>query len=461
MSFNLVVCMDSFYNGSMQNAVLIFNARLVDANTDKKNSAVLLANGKIKSFPDKASLKKLLNDDSVSKFDAKGLCVLPSFIDMHSHFRDPGLTQKEDIETGSSAAAAGGFSTCVLMPNTNPVVSSQEQAEVNNKKAFEFGRCRTIQAVSITKNFDGKTVSHLESLDQKKVPVISEDGKEVCSSSVMLEAMKIAAKKKIVVSCHCEDSFLAESARPFRKAAFELLSKENISPAEKKEAANNLRKADSLLACAEDTATFRNLRLAKDAGCHIHLCHVSTAACVEAAKKARQEGLDVTFEITPHHIFMNGEKAPGIFNIVNPPLRSENDRLALIQALKDGSANCIATDHAPHTALDKKNGSPGFSGLETAFSACYTMLVKEHGMSLKKLSELMSANPARILGLKNEGLLKEGFAANLVLVDLERQWTVRGQKFASKGKFTPLEGKKLFGFIKETFFNGNIVFSSL
>ena len=435
--------MDSFYNGSMQNAVLIFNARLVDANTDKKNSAVLLACGKIKSFP------------------AKGLCVLPSFIDMHSHFRDPGLTQKEDIETGSCAAAAGGFSTCVLMPNTNPVVSSPVQAELNNKKAFEFGKCRTIQAVSITKDFDGKTISHLESLDQKKVPVISEDGKEVCNSFVMLEAMKIAAKKKIVVSCHCEDPFLAESARPFRKAALELLSKENVSPAEKKDAANNLRKADSLLACAEDTATFRNLRLAKDAGCHIHLCHVSTAACVEAAKKARQEGVDVTFEITPHHIFMNGEKAPGIFNIVNPPLRSENDRLALIKALKDGTADCIATDHAPHTVLDKKNGSPGFSGLETAFSACHTMLVKEHGMSLKKLSELMSANPAKILGLKNEGLLKEGFVANLVLVDLEKQWTVRGQKFASKGKFTPLEGKKLLGFIKATFFNGNIVFSSL
>ncbi len=445
----------------MQNSVLIFNARLVDAGTDKKNAAVLLSGGKIKLFPDKSLLKKLLNDGSVFKLDAKGLCVMPSFIDMHSHFRDPGFTQKEDIESGSLAAAAGGFSACVLMPNTSPVVSSQEQAEANNLKASEFGRCRTIQTVSITRDFDGKTISHLEQLDRKKVPVISEDGKEVCSSAVMLEAMKIAARKKIIVSCHCEDPFLAESARPFRKTALNLLSAENISPQVKKEAVENLKKADSLLACAEDTATFRNLRLAKEAGCHIHLCHVSTAACVEAAKKARSEGVDVTFEITPHHIFLNGEKAPGIFNIVNPPLRSESDRLALVQALKNGDADCIATDHAPHTALDKKNGSPGFSGLETAFSACYTMLVKESGMSLKRLSELMSANPARILGLKNEGLLREGFSANLVLVDLEKQWTVRGQKFASKGKFTPLEGKKLFGSVKATFFNGNIVFSSL
>ncbi|MGN0729398.1 dihydroorotase [Treponema sp.] len=442
----------------MRNAVVIFNARLVDATMDKKNAAIFLENGKIKEFPDKSALKEILKDDSVLKLDAKGCCVLPSFIDMHSHFRDPGFTQKEDIESGSSAAAAGGFSTCVLMPNTNPVVSSQELAEFNNSKAEKLGLCKVFQSVSITENFDGKTTSHLDRLERAKVPVISEDGKEVCDSSVMLGAMKIAAKKKIVVCCHCEDPFLAESARPFRKAALEILAENGGGSKEKKEAVEKLKAADSILACAEDAATFRNLRLAKDAGCHIHLCHVSTSASVEAAKKARQEGVDVTFEITPHHIFMSGGKAPEIFNIVNPPLRSESDRLALIQALKNGDADCIATDHAPHTLQDKKNGSPGFSGLETAFSACYTMLSRKFGISLKRLSQLMSANPAKILGLKKEGLLKEGYAANIVVVNLDKCWIVRGASFMSRGKYTPLEGKKLFGAVEATFFNGRLVF---
>lgn len=438
----------------MSNLTLIYNARIVDAENDIKNSAVLIKNGKIFSFPSKTELKKILEDSSVEKIDAAGKILMPGFIDTHAHFRDPGLTQKEDITTGSRAAAAGGYTTCVLMPNTNPVCSSQVMAEENISKAKEAGFCNVIQSVSITKNFEGTDISHLESLNPKVVPVITEDGKEVMDSAIMLKAMKIAASKKITVSCHCEDPFLAAAARPLRTEALE-----KLSAGDKKTAAALLNQADELLACAEDSATDRNLRLAKTAGCHIHLCHVSTGHCVKSAIQAAHNGTDVTFEITPHHIYFESGKAPVIFNIVNPPLRKKNDRLALIEALKNGTAFCIGTDHAPHTAQDKKNGAPGFSGIETSFSVCNTVLCQENGMSLKQLSRLMSANPAQLLGLKNKGLIKEGFAADLTIVDAEKTWTVRGQQFESKGKFTPLEGKKLKGKVFMTILGGKVVYS--
>ena len=232
-----------------------------------------------------------------------------------------------------------------------------------------------------------------------------------------------------------------------------------LSAEDKKTAAALLNQADELLACAEDSATDRNLRLAKTAGCHIHLCHVSTAHCVDSAMAALKDGVNVTFEITPHHIFFESGKAPVIFNIVNPPLRKKSDRDALIDALKSEKAFCIGTDHAPHTADDKKNGAPGFSGIETAFAACHTVLCRENGMSLKQLSKLMSCNPASLLGLKNKGLLKEGFDADIAIVDVDKQWTVHSSNFKSKGKFTPLEGKKLWGQVQATFLKGKNVFT--
>lgn len=444
----------------MNNTILIYNARLVDETMDKKGFAVIIRDGKIDCFPGKQTVKEMLRDENpkIEKIDAKGAVLMPSFIDTHAHFRDPGLTHKEDIITGSMAAAKGGFGTVVLMPNTNPVCSSQKMAEENIQKAKEAGFCNVIQSVSITKNFEGTDTSHLENLDPKIVPVITEDGKEVMDSAVMLKAMKIAASKKMIVSCHCEDPFLAAEAKPLRSHALKLLAETPEGYA--KNAAEHLNTADEILACAEDCATDRNLRLAKTAGCHIHLCHVSTEHCVKSAERAAKDGVNVTYEITPHHIYFESGKAPVIFNIVNPPLRKKGDRLALIQALKKGKAFCIGTDHAPHTADDKKNGAPGFSGIETAFAVCNTILCKENKVSLKQLSRLMSANPAKLLGLKNKGLLAEGYDADLVLVDADKKWTVHGEEFASKGKFTPLEGKKLTGKVMKTILAGKIVYEA-
>ena len=445
-------------NKMAERQLLIYNARLVDASLDKKG-ALLIKGGKIHSLLNSEQSRKLLNQEGIDKFDAKGLVLLPSFIDMHAHFRDPGQTQKEDIASGCAAAAAGGFGTLVLMPNTAPVVSLQKEAQANDKKAEQTGLAHVIQSVSITSRFDGSTISHLNELNKSIVPLITEDGHEVTDSSVMLSAMKIAAKKGLIVSCHSEDPFLAQAARPLRKAALELLKKNkgNPSPEQKKEAAAYLRQADALLAAAEDAATYRNIRLAELAGCHVHLCHVSTRQSLQAVIDAKKRGVNVTCEITPHHIGLSS-KGTNVFNIVNPPLRSEEDRLFLIQALKKGDADVIATDHAPHTMQDKADGSPGFSGLETAFAVCNTTLVKENGFTLKRLSELMSAKPAALLGLKKRGLLAEGYEADLTLVDPERIWTVRGENFASKGKFTPLEGKKLAGQIQASFLSGKLVF---
>ncbi|MBQ1662845.1 MAG: dihydroorotase [Treponema sp.] len=444
----------------MKDLLLIYNARLVDKNKEIKKGAILIEGEKISGFPTASAVKEMLADENVSKFDARGCTVLPSFVDMHVHMRDPGLTQKEDIRTGCMAAAAGGFGTVVLMPNTVPVISSEEMAEFNDKRGDELGYCQVIQSVSITENFEGKSTEHLKNLSRKIVPLITEDGHEVASSAVMLEGMKIAAKKNIIVSCHCEDPDLASEARPLRKKALDLLNKKNPTAQDKKEAAAYLKEAHELLSVAEDTATFRNIRLAEHAGVHLHLCHVSTAECIDALREAKKRGINVTAEITPHHIALNSEKADTKFQIVNPPLRPESDRQAVIKALMDGTADVIATDHAPHTAEDKASGAPGFSGLETAFAACYTTLCLENGMNLKTLSDKMSARPAEILGLSDRGLLDEGLLANLTIVDTEKVWTVRGEEFASKGKYTPLEGKKLTGEIQATFYRGKIVFQA-
>ncbi|MBP5156702.1 MAG: dihydroorotase [Treponema sp.] len=442
----------------MEHKTLIYNARLVDRDMDRDDLALLASGGKIERLVDRQEAASLIGEadrggQGIEPFDARGQVVMPAFIDMHAHFRDPGLTQKEDLESGSRAAAAGGFGTLVLMPNTNHVVSSQEAALANMRRGQAIGLADLFQSVSITKDFDGRTISHLEELDKAVVPLITEDGHEVQDSSVMFDAMKIAGKKKILVSCHCEDPFLAAAARPLRAAALEKLAAGN-----REEAAQLLAKADELLRLAEDVATDRNIRLAARAGCHLHLCHVSTAHCIESAIRAKKAGQELSLEVTPHHIGLTGETMPDIFNIVNPPLRYEEDRQALIEALTSGEADVIATDHAPHTEQDKRNGSPGFSGLETAFAICYTTLVLNGSMDLQTLSARMSATPAQLLSLDDRGRIKAGYQADLVVADTRQTWNVHGAEFQSKGKFTPWEGKDLTGKVTATFHLGRKIF---
>ena len=469
--------------------LIIYNARLVDSKMDG-NGTIIIAEGKIRGITlgecksaknalllAQAFLTESEFESAPELYDAKGLTLMPSFIDMHVHFRYPGQTQKEDLDSGLHAAVAGGYGTVVLMPNTNPVISDRELARKVMKEANSKNLARVFQTVSITKNFEGKDTSGLDSLTNDEFPVITEDGHDVDSAAVMLEGMKKAGEKNIIVSCHCEDPSLAQAARPYRQRALGFMEQygipagkvnvetPNVPASVNFEIDGNLTKANSILALAEDTATLRNIEIAKSAGCHIHICHCSTKVSMDAVRRAKEEiswgntphGFDCTVEVTPHHLGLVGTDAPNIRALVNPPLRSEDDRRAIIEALRDGTVDAIATDHAPHTQEDKAKGAPGFTGIETAFAVCNTILVKKEDFSLSKLSRLMSANPARLLRI-NAGRLKVGYNADLVLVNPDEDWIVNSENFASKGKSTPLEGKQLTGKVHATFFGGKKVF---
>ncbi len=503
----------------MTKSILIYNAQLLDESMDTPG-ALLVVDGKIRSvfqgyFTTSETVEKMaravMKEDGLDEkspldlYNARGLTLTPAFIDMHVHLRYPGQTAKEDLNSGLHATAAGGFGTIVAMPNTNPVVSSVEMAMKIEREAAAIGLTHMFQTVSITKDFAGEDTSHLDILDKKYIPVITEDGHDVLSSAIMLEGMTKAAEKGVIVSCHSEDVTLAQQAKPFRMQALEVMKEVGLSAwgtsddvdfddEEVAESINQidlaLTKANDILALAEDTATVRNLMLAKEAGCHIHVAHVSTANCIsairefknqilddeadfhadeaDAAYQAYEEGVsfvptkrvtsgfDVTCEVTPHHLALCGTDEPLIRALVNPPLRSEDDRVALIEALRDGTVDVISTDHAPHTADDKAAGSPGFTGAETAYAVCNTILVKECQFNPRRLSQLMSANPGRILGLQ-KGRFKTGYDADLTLVDPDEQWVVDSSKFYSKGKATPFEGRTLTGCVKGLFIDGRLV----
>lgn len=462
--------------------ILIYNARLVDANNDSKGS-VLIEDGLISSviYGENENLipetfSKYTDGDDLIKFDAKGLTLMPSFVDMHVHFRYPGQSEKETLQTGLKAACKGGFGTVVLMPNTNPVVSSAEMAMEIKASADSFGLADVFQTVSITKDFGGTDTSHLDFLDKDRIPVITEDGRDVASSAVMLEAMEKCARNGIIVSCHSEDPTLAKEAKKYREEALNIIKHESqtfgidsIENIHQKNYAmyskicDLLNNAERILAIAEDTATDRNLALALSAGCPVHIAHVSTKKSLDAIRRAKQffpksnslRTAPVTCEVTPHHISLTN----ALPELVNPPLRSEENRKAVIDAIADGTVDVISTDHAPHTMQDKQNGCPGFTGLETAFSVCYSVLVKTETITLQKLSQLMSANPSERLGIKC-GLLKSGYKANLVLVDTEKEWKVDSSKFYSKGKYTPINGTVLSGTIETVFYNGKQIILS-
>jgi len=499
----------------MMRALLIYNARLLYESMDTPG-ALLVIDDKIRAvytgyFTNRKTVESLalsvLAEDgytncAVEYHDAGGLTLSPAFIDMHSHFRYPGQTQKEDLNSGLRAAAAGGFGTVVAMPNTVPVVSSRDMALSIDGEASSVFPVNFIQSVSITRDFNGTDTGHLDALDPSHTPLITEDGHEVASAAVMLEAMHKASKTGLIVGCHCEETTLAAAAKPFRQEALKLMEQyrlpawgtagdeDDIPDAVVDKIEMLLTQANDLLALAENTATVRNIALARDAGCHVHIAHVSTASALDAVRAAkdsiRDEEADyaadeadaaydaaldgtrfspapraepsfrVTCEVTPHHLALCGTDEPFIRALVNPPLRSEDDRVVLLEGLRDGTVDVISTDHAPHTAADKAGGAPGFTGFETAFAVCNTVLVSNGQLSGKRLSQLMSANPARILHL-NKGLLVSGCDADLVLTDPEEKWVIDSQAFLSKGKATPFDGMTLTGKVRELFIGGKIV----
>ncbi|MDR1785050.1 MAG: dihydroorotase [Spirochaetaceae bacterium] len=431
--------------------LVLFNARLVDADTDAPG-AVLVRDSRIAGIvtTDRAdstdSIHKGLTGLCGTEFesvDCRGLTLMPAFIDMHTHFRYPGQSEKETLETGLRAAVAGGYGAVVTMPNTKPPVSDPETARRIREEAAAYGLAEVFQTLSITEGQMGETLSPLESLEG--IPVVSEDGKDVEDPSLLIGAFRLCARSGALVACHCEDSSLSRAARVYASPALSRL--------------------------AEDAATVRNLALADAAGAggpksRIHICHVSTETSLEAVAQAKARDLSaVSCEVTPHHLALStdGEDSPRPANQsprpVNPPLRRASDRSALVRGIASGLVDVIATDHAPHTAADKGAGAPGFPGLETAFAVCNTALVHGGVITLGRLSELMSAAPARLLGLDHErGRLREGFLADLVLLAPGESWTVEGARFFTKGKGSPFEGMTLTGRVRGLWLRGERVF---
>lgn len=351
--------------------------------------------------------------------DAKRRTLLPAFIDTHCHWRTPGLEYKEDIATGSAAAAAGGYTYVNLMPNTRPVCSSPEIVRAVQDKAREIGLCDANQTVSITKNFDGKTLDHLLSLPED-IRFITEDGNGVMDNAVMARAFAIATDRGLTVMSHAEDR--------------------EISPWDYR--------------LAENIETLRNCHLAEYYGTRLHMCHVSTKEAVDMVRQSRRRGARVSCEVTPHHLWFDDKR---LQYRVNPPIRKADDVEALVEAVKDGTVTCIGTDHAPHTDEEKANGACGMVGLETAFGICYTKLCRYEGLPLELLSFLMSAGPAAVLGLADrKGLLAPGYDADLVLVDIDHLYEVHNADLHSKSRNSPYEGEHLYGKVVTTIKGGKI-----
>ncbi|MDU7886998.1 MAG: dihydroorotase [Clostridium perfringens] len=355
--------------------------------------------------------------------DGKGLVLMPAFIDTHAHFRDPGFEYKEDIESGSKAAVRGGYTTVTLMPNTKPVCSSKEILDYVVNKGKEVGLVDLYQTVSITKNLSGEEINHLREFEgNPNVKAITDDGKGVSDSKIMMEAMKIAKENNWIVMSHAE------------------------SP--------EFSRVDMRL--AENMMTWRDITLAKFVDCRLHMSHVSTKEAMKYIIEGKNDGVKVTCEITPHHLALNNK----ISNYrVNPPIREEEDVNFLIKAIKMNYVDCIGTDHAPHSKEDKEKGAPGMIGIEQAFSICYTKLVKENHISLNKLSQLMSGNAAKLLNI-NKGKLQPGFLGDLVLIDLNKKRVFKEEDIVSRSKNTPFNGMEFYGDVVVTIKNGKIVYKS-
>ncbi|HFF9316169.1 TPA: dihydroorotase [Clostridium perfringens] len=353
--------------------------------------------------------------------DGKGLVLMPAFIDTHAHFRDPGFEYKEDIESGSKAAVRGGYTTVTLMPNTKPVCSSKEILDYVVNKGKEVGLVDLYQTVSITKNLSGEEINHLREFEgNPNVKAITDDGKGVSDSKIMMEAMKIAKENNWIVMSHAE------------------------SP--------EFSRVDMRL--AENMMTWRDITLAKFVDCRLHMSHVSTKEAMKYIIEGKNDGVKVTCEITPHHLALNNK----ISNYrVNPPIREEDDVNFLIKAIKMNYVDCIGTDHAPHSKEDKEKGAPGMIGIEQAFSICYTKLVKENHISLNKLSQLMSGNAAKLLNI-NKGKLQPGFLGDLVLIDLNKKRIFKEEDIVSRSKNTPFNGMEFYGDVVLTIKDGKIVY---
>lgn len=375
--------------------------------------------------------------------DCTGLTVLPGLIDMHVHLREPGFEKKEDIASGSAAAVKGGFTQICCMPNTRPVADNKVVISYIVHRAKEVNLCKVHPIGAITEGQKGENLAAIGAMKAAGAVALSEDGKSVVNTNLMANAMLYAADFGLKCLCHCEDASLVDGG---------VVNEGYYS---------TLTGLKGSIRAAEDIVIAREILLAESLSLPVHICHVSTYSGVQLIREAKARGVQVTAETCPHYFTLTDEVIAGFDTNtkVNPPIREERDRLAVIEGLKDGTLDCIVTDHAPHHEDDKNVeyalAAFGISGLETSFALSYTQLVRGGALTLGQLADRMSAAPAAILNLRG-GAIEAGAPADLTVVDLNERWTIDPAQFVSKGKNTPFAGRQVYGRVKYTLVDGDI-----
>lgn len=401
--------------------LLLKNVQLHDKSAEFNQTDIFIENGKI------TKIGRELNVEADRTIDGAGYLAAPGFIDLHVHLREPGGEKKETIETGTLAAAKGGFTTVAAMPNTRPVPDSKEQLDWLQDRIANTAAVRVLPYASITVRELGRELTNFGEMKEAGAFAFTDDGVGVQTAAMMLEAMKKAASLDMAIVAHCEDDSLINKGC-VHEGAFA-----------KKHGLNGLPSV------CESVHIARDILLAEAAGCHYHVCHISTKESVRAVRDAKRAGIRVTAEVTPHHLLLCEDDIPGLDTNykMNPPLRGKADQEALIEGLLDGTIDFIATDHAPHTEEEKSEGMQlapfGITGLETAFPLLYTHFVEKGIFGLEQLIEYLTIKPADTFGLPY-GKLEEGYSADIVLLDLETEQEINPKEFLSKGKNTPFGG---------------------
>ena len=439
----------------MRPDLLIKNALIIDPSQKTDRVAdVMISQGKITRIGEKGTVP--VQKDSII-IDVAGFVVCPGFIDLHCHLREPGFEDKETIATGTRAAAAGGFTTLCCMPNTNPPLDTRATIDYVKQKAEADGSVHVLNIGCLTKGRQGKELTEMYELADAGVIGFSDDGDSVASSRVMHLAMEYGRILHLPIIDHCEDNDLANGGVMNEGWVATRLGLKGIP------------------AAAEEIVVARDIALAKLTGARLHIAHVSTEGSVELISNAKEKGIAITAEVSPHHLTLNEERIMGsparknkylTYDTnakVNPPLRTKKDIAALIQGLKDGTIDAIATDHAPHTSVDKLCefglAAFGISGLETALG-CLMNLVHEGQLDLITLISKLTCEPAGIIGTKHGelGTLKPGCQADITIFDPNKEWVVDSQNFVSKGKNTPFDGYQLKGKVMVTIVSGNVIY---
>ncbi|MBI1885160.1 MAG: dihydroorotase [Chloroflexi bacterium] len=454
----------------MTDSLAVRGGRVIDpANGIDAAGDVLIADGRIAAVGNDAG------KGASRAIDATGLIVCPGFVDIHAHLREPGFEHKETIATGTQAAARGGFTTVCCMPNTEPPIDSAAVVEYVVRTARTEGAVRVLPIGCVTKGRKGEALAELAELAQAGVVAFSDDGDPVSDPHLLRRALEYARPFGLPLIGHCEDRALATGGVMHEGWVAARLGLRGVP------------------AAAEESAVARDIALAALTGARLHVAHVSTAGAVELIRRARASGLPVTAEVTPHHLTLTHEavlvgsgESPGWLAYdtnakVNPPLRTREDAEACLQGLLDGTIDCVATDHAPHAVEDKlcefDLAAPGISGLETALALCLT-LVHDGRLGLPMVIEKLTVGPVRALGLHGDrvgaglkpapttgsleglGTLSVGAPGDVAVIDPGAEWVIEPERFASKGKNTPLAGRTLRGRVVATVYEGRVVYQA-